>query len=83
LLRPEDRLYLLPVFYAGGTATRSISTEDLVHDLQQRHVPVEGVSDYAALIQRLREEARPGDVILCMGARDPELPVFARRLVED
>ena len=83
IVRPEDRLYLLPVFYAGGTASRNIATEDLVHDLQQRKVPVEGVSDYAVLFQSLREEARPGDVILCMGARDPELPLFARRLVED
>ncbi len=79
-VRSEDRLFILPVFYAGGTATRKIDSGDLVASLQQRGVLAEMVPDYAALRARLASEVRAGDAILGMGARDPELPRFARRL---
>jgi UDP-N-acetylmuramate--alanine ligase len=78
--RPDDRLFLLPVFYAGGTAQRSITSEDFAHLLQGRGVHVEAVPDYETLAARLAD-VRTGDAILGMGARDPELPRFARRLV--
>jgi hypothetical protein len=39
------------------------------------------VADYDALDAHLAREARAGDGVLSMGARDPFLPEFARRLV--
>jgi hypothetical protein len=44
-------------------------------------VPAGLIKDYDALQARLKKTAKPGDAILCMGARDPELPVFARQLL--
>ena len=73
-----DRLYLLPVFYAGGTANKTITSEEFAQFLRARGVPAEAVSDYPVLAARLAA-AQPGDAILGMGARDPELPLFARR----
>jgi UDP-N-acetylmuramate--alanine ligase len=73
-------VYLLPVFYAGGTAERTVTSADLVGDLAGRGVTAELVPGYPELEARLRAAARPGDVILCMGARDPDLPLCARRL---
>lgn len=81
LCREQDLLYLLPVYYAGGTAERSVTSEDLAARLRTQGIPAQIARDYEELFARLNSEARAGDTILCMGARDPELPLFARRLV--
>lgn len=78
--RPSDRLFILPVFYAGGTANRTVTSEDFVAALRRRGVPAMYVEDYAALERELRRDLRAGDSILGMGARDPESPRFARHL---
>lgn len=79
-LRPEDRFFVLPVFYAGGTANAVLTAEQWVGQLQARGLPAEHVADYDVLERRLDELLQPGDAILGMGARDPGLPAFARRL---
>jgi UDP-N-acetylmuramate--alanine ligase len=68
--RPSDRLYILPVYFAGGTV-------NIVERLQAAGVPAEFVPDFQALEKRLLDAGLP---VLGMGARDPELPLFARRL---
>lgn len=80
-VKPDERVFILPVFYAGGTANRKMESEDLVRMLVERGVPAEWVADYEALASRLTALACPGDAILIMGARDPRLPVFAREMV--
>lgn len=77
--KPGDRLYLLPVFYAGGTANKTITSDEFAALLSERGVRAEAVPDYTVLAERLAVAQR-GDAILGMGARDPELPLFARRL---
>ena len=79
--RPQDRLWLLPVFDAGGTANRTVGSHELAAKLRRRGLPVAEVADYTALGVDVTAAARPGDTILIMGARDPQLPVFARHLV--
>jgi UDP-N-acetylmuramate--alanine ligase len=80
--RPQDRLLVLPVFDAGGTANRSVRSEMLVARLTQSDIGAcEAVSGYDDALRRIRAIARPGDVILSMGARDPGLPELARRIV--
>jgi UDP-N-acetylmuramate--alanine ligase len=76
---PGDQFLVLPVFYAGGTVKITITAEDWVAQLQQRGLAAKFVPDYAALERELAG-ARPGDAILGMGARDPDLPKFARKL---
>jgi UDP-N-acetylmuramate--alanine ligase len=80
VLEPQDALLLLPVYDAGGTADRSISSIDLSAGL---------AGCLATVLTPTREEAaalaasmaREGDVIASMGARDPGLPEFARRIL--
>lgn len=79
--RRSKRLYLLPVYYAGGTASGTATSDALAAALAARGVPVELAPDYDALIARIVAEAEPGDVVLSMGARDPGLPALARRIV--
>ncbi len=80
-MREPDRLFLLPVYYAGGTAQRNVSSEDLAARLQAAGRKAEAVPDYETLMARLLTICQIRDVVLCMGARDPDLPVFARQLV--
>ena len=75
-------LFILPVYYAGGTTEASVTSDMLVAELTAAGVPIELAADYDDLIRRIVSCARPGDLVLSMGARDPELPALARRLVE-
>lgn len=76
----QDRIYLLPVYYAGGSADRRRDSDELVDRLRKRGVSAEWVADYSVLEDRIRQDRQSGDAILIMGARDPELPVSARRM---
>ena len=78
--RPQDRLWLLPVYDAGGTTDRSINSDALAAKLQARGVAAELAANYDDLGAALLGAARAGDVILTMGARDPRLPAFAREM---
>ncbi len=83
LVVPPDVLYLLPVFYAGGTAQRSITSEEFAQKAQKLGANAEFMPGYAELMGRLMETVKPGDAVLFMGARDPGLPVFARSFFAD
>ena len=78
--RADDKLWILPVYDAGGTADRSVNSDVLVGKLQARGVPAAAAPSYEALGAELARAARAGDTILVMGARDPQLPVFAREM---
>jgi UDP-N-acetylmuramate--alanine ligase len=81
LLRPADRFCYTEIFYAGGTVARDISSRALAEDL-----PAELGGAYAADHGAARRwavaEARPGDTVLVMGARDPDLPRLARAIFD-
>lgn len=78
--RAQDKLWLLPVYDAGGTTDRSIQSDALVSKLKARGVAAALAENYETLGAELAREARAGDTILTMGARDPQLPVFAREM---
>jgi len=78
--RPADRLWILPVYDAGGTADRSIQSDVLVERLQARGIAAELAADYDSLEAALLSHVKVNDTILVMGARDPRLPVFAREM---
>ncbi len=80
-LGAEDRLWMLEVFYAGGTATRDFSAADIVAEIGARDVHAEFAQSREWLITRIAAEARPGDLVLVMGARDPSLSALARGIL--
>src|SRR2546422_8885580 len=61
-LGPEDRLWMLEVFYAGGTAGRDFSAADIVAEIGALGTRAEFASSRAGLIQRIASEAREGDL---------------------
>lgn len=77
LLRPQDRLCYAEIFYAGGTVARDVSSRMLAEDLPAA-MACGYAPDHRAVVDWLRAQARPGDTVLIMGARDPELPALAR-----
>jgi len=80
-LEPEDRLWMLEVFYAGGTATRDFSSADIVAEIASLGTNAEFAPTRERLVARIAKEARPGDLVLVMGARDPSLTELARAIL--
>jgi UDP-N-acetylmuramate--alanine ligase len=81
-LGPEDRLWLLEIFYAGGTATRDLSAADLAREIVEQGGRAAFAASREALADAIVVEARAGDLVLVMGARDPSLTTLARTLLE-
>ena len=76
----KDRLFVLPVFYAGGTAPRTISSASFVQHLKDLGIAAETAPDYDWLLKTIPASLSPHGVILVMGARDPDLPELAAQL---
>ena len=77
-LRSEDLLLLLPVYDAGGTTDRSVNSDALAAKL--KNSPVHLVCNLEDAETVLRTRAPAFGAIVAAGARDPGLPVLARRL---
>ncbi len=77
LLRADDRFCYAEIFYAGGTVARDISSETLAEDLRATR-ECAFAPDHDAVRRWVTKEARPGDTVLIMGARDPDLPLLSR-----
>jgi UDP-N-acetylmuramate--alanine ligase len=79
LLRAQDRFCYLEIFYAGGTVAKTISSRMLVDDLpvglRCGYAP-----DHRAACEWVLAETQPGDTVLVMGARDPDLPHLSRTI---
>ena len=76
-LRPQDRLWFLDVFFAGGSVVRDISSAEVAAEIAgARHA-----ASREALAGELAAAARPGDLVLVMGARDPSLGDLARAIL--
>jgi UDP-N-acetylmuramate--alanine ligase len=80
LLRPQDRFCYAEIFYAGGTVAKDISSRMLADDLPAS-LNCGYARDHEAARQWVVSEARPGDTVLIMGARDPDLPRLARAVL--
>jgi UDP-N-acetylmuramate--alanine ligase len=81
-LRPEDEIWMSEIYYAGGTAVKDISANDLVMDLQKlgkKAFFAENRNDFLAMA---RPHLTDNCVILLMAARDPSLEQFAKEVWE-
>ena len=76
ILRPADRFCYAEVYYAGGTVTRDVTGRVLADDLPAA-IRCGHAANHAAVVRWIAAEARPGDTVLLMGARDPDLPRLA------
>lgn len=75
VLRPQDRFAYGPIFYAGGTVAKDVGSGDLAADIGAHHAATKD-----DLVAWCCDQALPGDTVLIMGARDPDLGGLARRV---
>ncbi|MCB1184087.1 UDP-N-acetylmuramate--alanine ligase, partial [bacterium] len=81
-LAPHDVLWLPEIYFAGGTVARDISGADLVADVRARGRDARFAAARSALPAAIAAEARRGDLVLVMGARDPSLTSFCGEIVD-
>ncbi|MDR2591390.1 MAG: Mur ligase domain-containing protein [Chitinispirillales bacterium] len=84
VFRPTDTLCLLPIYYAGGTAVKDIESKDIIElmgGVPFKAIAVNGRDDVINIINE-SVSIHPDSAVLLMGARDPSLSGFAKRIVE-
>ncbi len=77
----KDVLICLPIYDAGGTADRSISSKDLLNKVKGPEC-ICPESRKEALVH-IGKMTRSGDVYAVMGARDDTLSAFAKRILRE
>lgn len=82
VLRPQDEIWMSEIFYAGGTAIKDISSNDLINDLKKLGNSAFFVEDRDNFIETVRPHLTSDCVLLLMGARDPSLEEFAKKIWE-
>ena len=80
VLRPQDEIWMSEIYYAGGTAVKDISANDLIKDLTGKGVNAFFVADRKDLLETMRPHFTPSTTLLLMGARDPSLGEFAKQV---
>lgn len=80
-MAPGDRIVLPDPVYLGGTVDRAVTSADVVADLCAAGVAAEHIADRDAAADGIVAEARAGDRIVVMGARDDTLSLLAARML--
>ncbi len=81
ILRPQDRFCYAGIYDAGGSADRSISSADLQADLPG-DLRCGLAPSHQDVLGWVADQALPGNTVLVMGARDPQLGALAQTLYE-
>ena len=80
VLRPQDEIWMSEIYYAGGTAVKDISANDLIEDLKAKGVNAFFVADRNDLLNAMKPHFTSSTTLLLMGARDPSLGDFAKQV---
>lgn len=83
VLRDEDEIWMSEIFYAGGTAVKDISANDLINDIKALGKKAFFVEDRKNFVETVRPHLSGNAVLLLMGARDPSLEIFSRSVFEN
>jgi UDP-N-acetylmuramate--alanine ligase len=78
VLRTEDEIWMSEIFYAGGTAAKDISSNDLINDLKALNKRAFFVENRYEFLNAASPHLTNNCVLLLMGARDPSLEQFAK-----
>jgi UDP-N-acetylmuramate--alanine ligase len=81
-LRPQDEIWMSEIFYAGGTAVKDISANDLINDIKALGKNAFFVADRNDFLETVRNHLDKNVVLLLMGARDPGLEAFSKSVFE-
>ena len=81
-LRPQDEIWMSEIFYAGGTAVKDISANDLITDIKALGKNAFFIEDRNEFVETVRPHLAGNAVLLLMGARDPSLETFSKSVFE-
>jgi UDP-N-acetylmuramate--alanine ligase len=81
-LRPQDEIWMSEIYYAGGTAVKDISANDIINDLKANGVNAYFVEDRKELFAKMKPTLQQNAVLLLMGARDPSLEKFSKEVFD-
>jgi UDP-N-acetylmuramate--alanine ligase len=81
LLGPGDLLMMPEIYFAGGTVAKDISSGDITAEVAAAGRRAVFFPDRSKIPQAAAAEARPGDIIAVMGARDATLSDLAREIL--
>ncbi len=82
ILGKDDRFYIPPIYYAGGTIKKDIDAMSMVEALLTAGVNAIYLPWRAEFINETLDMASSGDTFVIMGARDDSLPSFAGKVAE-
>ncbi len=83
VLRAEDEIWMSEIFYAGGTAEKNISANELIEGIKTHGKNAFFVAERDEFLDNMRSHITGDCVILLMGARDPGLELFAKKFLTD
>ncbi len=79
-LRPQDEIWMSEIFYAGGTAVKDISSDDLIKEIRLQGKNAFFIEHRNDFLEVVRPHLTDNCVLLMMGARDPSLEYFSKDL---
>jgi len=82
VLRPTDELWMSEIFYAGGSAVKDISSNDLVKAISANGKNAFFTENREDILEAIRSHLTTDCVLLLMGARDPSLEYFGKALYD-
>jgi UDP-N-acetylmuramate--alanine ligase len=82
ILRPQDEIWMSEIFYAGGTAVKDISANDLINDIKALGKNAFFIEDRNEFVKTVRPHLSGNSVLLLMGARDPGLEAFSKSVFD-
>ncbi len=81
VLSPQDMLFMPEIYYAGGTASKNISSADIIKRIKEGGKNAFFIEKRADIIPAIKKQLRTGDCILVMGARDNTLTEFCQNIL--
>lgn len=81
ILTNNDMLFITEIFYAGGTAQRNISSDQLVKAIAENGINAQCITREKAVTE-VSSAVQPGDTVIVMGARDITLGHVSRDIFE-
>ena len=76
-LDADDILLMPEAYYAGGTVDRSVTAKHLIDDLTAKDVQAHWFATREEIPSFIKDNAKEGDRVVIMGARDDTLHIFA------
>ena len=81
-LSHEDILLMPEAYYAGGTVDRSVTAQHLINDLKEKNIHAHWFEKRDQIPAFIQANAKKGDRVVIMGARDDTLHTFAQDILK-